>query len=108
MRIETELAVNLGVVLPEEVHPESPFTLDLRREPQKMPEPILATEPFSRNGAATGYRAPVLNEIDKPDSIGRMILQALTCARRAVKDRESSPRRAVARPLLATRTALHS
>ncbi len=37
-------------VLPEEVNPESPFTLDLRREAPRGPKVMVSTVPFSRNG----------------------------------------------------------
>jgi uncharacterized protein (DUF2126 family) len=43
-------------VPPEEVHPESPLTLDLRRAAANLPAPVEAGEPFSRNGAAPAHR----------------------------------------------------
>jgi uncharacterized protein (DUF2126 family)/transglutaminase-like putative cysteine protease len=48
------------LVLPEEEHPDTPFTLDLRREAPMVPQKPLSAEPFSRNGVAGPKRIELI------------------------------------------------
>jgi uncharacterized protein (DUF2126 family)/transglutaminase-like putative cysteine protease len=59
-------------VLPEEIHPDSPFTLDLRREPPKGAELFATAGPFSRNGTASPATIN-LGPRNRADSLARFV-----------------------------------
>jgi uncharacterized protein (DUF2126 family)/transglutaminase-like putative cysteine protease len=54
------------VVWPEEVNPDSPLTLDLRRQPPTGPKAVFTTKPYSRNGTLTSNRID-LSARDQPE-----------------------------------------